>query len=272
MRSKKSRIKARKNMKIVFSCLSLLIIFLILLTVLCFLKIFDNDKSLFESRIDNVLLEKKKDTEEIKTVGWISIQGTNIDYPVVYAPGYDFSYKTDDFTWTEVDYNKLNNMIYVSGHNILNQSANPKITSKNHRRFEQLMGFTYYDFIKENQYIQYTFNGKDYIYKIFSVYYDETEELALYNNKFYSKKEITKFIEDAKKKNIYDIDVEVNNEDFLLSLVTCTKMFGDSKENFVVAARLLRDDEATILSKVLKSSKYKEVEKKMKGGEVYEEA
>lgn len=265
-------IKRRKNYYIIFSCLILLIIFLILLIVLRFSRFFVKDNYTFDSRIENVLTEKKKDTEDIKTVGWINVQGTNIDYPVVYAPGYDFSYKTDDFTWTEVDYNELNNMIYVSGHNILNQSANPKITSDNHRRFEQLMSFTYYDFIKDNQYIQYTFGGKGYIYKIFSVYYDKTEELALYNNKFYSKKEIDNFIKDAKKKNIYDVDVDVNNEDFLISLVTCTKMFGDSKENFVVAARLLRDDEATTLSKVLKSSKYKEVEEKMKGGEVYEDA
>lgn len=264
--------KRNKTKQAIFACLGLLIFILLILLIFCLLKLFYRKEYKIESRVENIISEKKKDDNNIKTLSWVKVQGTNIDYPVVYAPGYDFSYKADDFAWTEIDYGKLNNIVFVSGHNILNQSTNPEITAKNHTRFEQLMSFTYYDFVKDNQYIQYTIDGKDYVYKIFAVFYDETSELDLYNKIHYSKDNMRTYIDDALSKSIYKFDVDLVENDYMISLVTCTKMFGRKKNSFVVTGRLLRDGEKATLSKVSKTSKYKEVVKQMKGGEVYEEA
>ena len=41
-----------------------------------------------------------------------------------------------------------------------NVSSQPLIGDKNQGRFEQLMAYIYYDFVKENKYIQYTINNK----------------------------------------------------------------------------------------------------------------
>lgn len=264
--------KRNKTKQAIFACLGLLIFVLLLLIIFCLLKLFYRKEYKIESRVENIISEKKKDDKNIKTISWIKVQGTNIDYPVIYAPGYDFAYKVEDFAWTEIDYGKLNNIVFVSGHNILNQSTNPEITADNHKRFEQLMSFTYYDFVKENQYIQYTIDGKDYLYKIYAVFYDDLDELDVYNKKSYSKEEMKTYLDDVMKKNIYDFDVDVREDDYKISLVTCTKMFGKERQSFVVNGRLLRDGEKATLSEVSKSSKYREVEKQMKGGEVYEEA
>lgn len=277
--SSRGNLKRRKKSKqALFACWGLLVFLLVLLIVLSLVRVFGKKEYEIDSRVDNIITEKKKDDEDLKTVGWIRVQGTNIDYPVIYAPNYEFSYKIDDFAWTEIDYGKLNNIVFVSGHNILNQSANPRITGNNHKRFEQLMSFTYYDFVKDNQFIQYTIDGKDYIYKIYAVFYDSDRELDLYNKKFYSKDEMKTYLDDVLNKSIYDFDVDVREDDYFISLVTCTKMFGDGYDDsdergsFVVNGRLLREDEKATLSKVSKSAKYKEVEEQMKGGEVYEEA
>lgn len=272
MRSRKKNKGVGRTKQAFFACLGLLIFVLLLLLIFCLLKLFYSQTYKIDSRVENIATEKKKDDKNIKTLSWIRVQGTNIDYPVIYAPGYDFAYKVEDFAWTEIDYGKLNNIVFVSGHNILNQSSNPDVGDENHVRFEQLMGFTYYDFVKENQYIQYTIGGKDYLYKIYAVFYDDMDQLDLYNKKTYSKSDMSAYLADVMKKNIYDFDVDVNENDYQISLVTCTKMFGRERQSFVVNGRLLRKDEKATLSKVSKSSKYKEVEKQMKGGEVYEEA
>ena len=135
-----------------------------------------------EPRGRNIVNAQKKDGEGMKTVGWLRVQGTNIDYPIVYAPGINLDYKVDDFVWTEADYTSLNNIVYVSGHNIKNLSSTPLVADKSHSRFEQLMSFVYPDFIKDNQYIQYSIYGHDYLYKIYSVYFDDMANLDLYNN------------------------------------------------------------------------------------------
>jgi len=129
-----------------------------------------------ESRINNVEKEAKKRKELV--MGWIKVQGTNIDYPIISSSDINVSTVLYDFAWTNNrDNKKLGNREILFGHNILNVSSKPLINNKYHRRFEQLMSFVYSDFAKENQYIQYTFNGNDYLYKIFAVSFIKNNEL-----------------------------------------------------------------------------------------------
>lgn len=226
-----------------------------------------------ESRVEKMKEYAKKDTENYSTVGWLRVQGTNIDYPVIYAPGYDFSSKTDDFLWTEANEDKLLNKVSISGHNILNLSANPLVANKNHKRFEQLMSFLYYDFVKENKYIQYTFQGKEYVYKIFSVSFADFDELDLFATKDYSKKELNKYIQQSLKESFFKFDIDVNSSDKIISLDTCTRMFGsNSNKQFRVDARLVRDNELKTNYSVSKKSNYKEILDIMEGGEENEKA
>ena len=45
-------------------------------------------KRQIESRVDKVSEYAKKDSDDYTTIGWLRVQGTNIDYPVIYAPSY----------------------------------------------------------------------------------------------------------------------------------------------------------------------------------------
>lgn len=226
-----------------------------------------------ESRVDKVEEYSKKDTDEYSTIGWLRVQGTNIDYPVIYAPDYDFNSKTDDFVWNEIDSDQLLNRVTISGHNILNLSTNPLITDKNHKRFEQLMSFLYTDFVKDNKYIQYTFGGEEYLYKIFSVSFVEEKNLDFFVEDDYSKKKMDTYIQQSLKDSFFKFDIDVKNDDKIISLITCTRMYGyGSSKMFRVDARLTRKDELNTNYDVSQKSNYKEIEDIMKGGEENEKA
>ena len=230
-------------------------------------------KFVVESRVKNVNSAKRKDTTGVKTVGWLRVQGTNIDYPVYYAPNVDFGSITEDFAWTEADFDKLNNIIYISGHNIKNLSKNPLITDKKHNRFEQLMSFTYYDFAKDNQFIQYTFNGKDYMYQIFSVSYIDFYQTDVLNNNKYSKKALKSYIDGVKSESLYKYNIDVDENDNLIALDTCTRMFENNHSmHFRVVGRLLRKGESIRNKDIEITDKYREIEDIMKGGDSYDEA
>lgn len=221
-----------------------------------------------EPRAEQVLEEEKNDTDDYETMGWIRVQGTNIDYPVIYAPGYDFSDITKDFAWNEVKSDELLNKVNITGHNILNLSANPKMADENSRRFESLMSFVYLDFVKDNKYIQYTYQGKDYIYKVYAVSFPEHGDTDVFVRKNLTAIEMKDYINQSLEDSIFKFNIDVNENDKLISLITCTRMFGVHTDHELrVDARMIRDGELKTNYGVKKTSNYKEIAKLMKGGE-----
>ena len=132
--------------------------FLCLLVAIFFLLFYDYYP--VKARTEKIETYAQNDTDDYTTIGWLRVQGTDIDYPVIYAPGYDFSGKTDNFVWNEVNSDELLNQVTISGHNILNLSKNPLVADKNHQRFEQLMSFTYFQFLILNMIIFLSLLGK----------------------------------------------------------------------------------------------------------------
>lgn len=262
----KERILKNNKRKLVTTLIFLIV--LIIISIIVYLIFFSEKYYEIEVRKNNVEDYAKNDTGDYKTVGWLRVQGTNIDYPIIYAPDYNLNYKTDNYLWTEVNNKKLINKISVLGHNIMNLSSKPLVGKEYHSRFEQLMGFVYYDFAKENKYVQYTFNGEDYLYKIFSVSFVNDYDLDIYNGKNLSSKELNKYIKQSLDDSIFEYDVDVNGDDKIISLITCTRMFGVyDKKQFKVDARMVRKSEIITNYKVSKKEEYKDIEKLLEGEE-----
>ena len=228
----------RKKQLIVMICL--LIVMLIILMFLCIFKI----KSMFKkeiftdkSRINNVIEEKKKDNKKYyKTIGWLRVQGTNIDTPIInfyYEPSddeedskYDDDYiDKENYLWNfngkEKNFNKVN----ILGHNILNLSDHPDTGLNYFKRFDDLMSFVYYDFVEDNKYIEYTVGNKNYIYKVYSVEFvkDNDYDSEIYSN--YNNKKMNKYIKESINNSLFKFDVDVKNTDKIISLITCTRLF-----------------------------------------------
>lgn len=261
--------KNNKRRIILVFCTTLLLIGIILLIYLIGNLLMDKEDYKIESRSEDILKYQEKQNN-YSVEGWLRVQGTNIDYPVIYTSNtLELNNIVEDFVWRlEEDENLLDRTV-ILGHNIRNVSSNPLITDKEHTRFEQLMSLVYYDFAKENQFIQYTKNGKDYIYKIFSVSFINDYDLRY--SGYLSKNDLKEYIKQAIEDSYFKYDVEVDENDKIITLVTCTRFFsGNTSYQFKVEGKLLDEEEKLKLSKVTINDNYKEIEAIMKGGEVNE--
>lgn len=207
-----------------------------------------------------------------KIVGWLRVEGTNIDLPLVETNNSTNVLRSDyDFAWTNSFPDEKSNHPSFVSHNIRNVSSNPIVGDDKMSHFEQLMSFIYLDFIKDNQFIEYTNErGETSLYRIYAVALIEDDQSASYSDTF-TKKEISNYIEESKEVSMYDINTDVSNEDMLLSLYTCTRFYGTKEYSFRVDARKLRNNEKTTLSRVKTNKNYDKIESRLEEGEKNEE-
>lgn len=235
----------------VLTAVTILSLFVIIVSVVVILNLSKENYYSPPSRYEQARSTIIEDTE---TLGWISVQGTDIDYPVVYETAQVYV-GLKDYLWLSNRYIEGNNRIPIYGHNVKNVSNKPLMRDKENVRFEQLLSFVYYDFAKENLYIQYSQNGNDQLYKIYAIGFynkDEEEGYSLDNSK-----EVREYIDEVKENSIYDYSVDVNEDDFLISLITCTRFFGASeKTTFKIDARKVRDGEKINKYGVQKNKNY----------------
>lgn len=246
----------------------IILFFLMIIGCIVILLFNNNNKAIpifqVESRVSKIKNVKIEDENDFYPMGWVRVQGTNIDMPVIRTDNKEaqFPVQLKSFAWSRNKDDKFHNRILILGHNIFNLSSKPKIKDSRFDRFETLLSFVYYDFAKENQYIQLSLDGEEYVYKIFAIsFIRRVDTFVFLDNDDYSKKEMKKYISDLKKYSIYKYDIDVNEDDDVISLETCTRFFGaDVNYDFFVSGRLLRDDEKMNYSRVRKSDKYKKVE------------
>lgn len=239
-----------------------LIILLFVLIICVILLIILKPYYKIESRVNQVNEFSEKNSSS-KPLGWLRVQGTNIDFPIMYYNNVDdISDPTYDLGWSYEENKKIVNRTVILSHNMRNVSSQPLIGNKDHARFEQLMAYIYYDFVKENKYIQYTINNKNYLFKIYGISLQKEEDLSLEN---LNQNEMNDYIEYTKEKSYFNFDIDVNKNDKLITLITCTRFFGDSDYSFVVDGRLLRKHERINNYKVEESNNYNKIKKILKG-------
>lgn len=153
-------------------------------------------------------------------VGWIKVNGINIDYPVVQSKNNSY-YMTHNFEknynaagWIFVDYkNKLDGTdknIVIYGHNRRDGSM-----------FSSLKNVLKKDWYtnEENKIVNFITEEKNYKYEVFSIY--QVEEEDYYIQTKFNDTAFKKFINTLKKRSIYNFNTEVNENDSILTLSTC---------------------------------------------------
>ena len=246
----------------------LLISLILLIIILGFLIIFlvnrktnDEFKSepvtlSFESRVDKL---ETFDTGNFYKFGWLQVQGTYIDMPILdYRSSEAIEELNYSYGWLSSNYVQGENRMVIMGHNIINVSSTPMLPDENMENFEEIMAFSYEEFAKDNLYIQLTIDGKDEIYAIYAVgFYD----YGYIGDQSMSDDEVIKeYIKDTKKNSIYDYGITVNENDDLLVLKTCTRFFGaNEKQIFMINARKLRENEQVMTYRVRANKNYKEI-------------
>ena len=172
-------------------------------------------------------------------VGWIMIDGTQVNYPIV--QGNDNSYYLNhsyDKKWNSLgsvfmdyqsskDFSDLNTFIY--GHH-----------SKNGSMFGELYKYMNYDFYNEHPSFEiYTPNG-NYIVEIFSVYLDDANSDS-YNQKFSSLENYVSYINLIKDKSNYKTNIEVSMNDKIITLYSCSHEANSSKsDRYYIHGKLVK--------------------------------
>ncbi|MCC0664602.1 class B sortase [Clostridioides sp. ZZV15-6597] len=187
----------------------------------------------------SIKLQKKEDKrEDLSKINsdfkfWISVENTNINYPVVqskensYYLKKDF-YKKDSISGTLfMDYRNKSldeQNIIIYGHNM-----------KNKTMFNNLNKFKDRNFFEENNKIKITLNGKEFLYEVFSAYIVESDYDYLKTN-FSNELDYQNYINNIASKSLYKSHIKVNSSDKIVTLSTCTYEFNDAR--MVIHGRL----------------------------------
>lgn len=257
---KKSLTKNQKKRFFLLIFSSMILIILVVLFV--FWNPFKSKKTNFVSQpvtlsfVDRVEDLKQYVPEEETTyvVGWLQVQGTNIDFPILDYGEKDVSKELDN-GWRSPNYLTGENREVLLGHNIINISSTPIRDMENLSGFEGLLAFVYEDIAQENLYISYTKGNDTELYKIYAINFSNYDDDDSYS--FSSEDEVKKYIRRVRNSSIYDYDIDVDETDKLITLKTCTRYFGaEENQEFSIDARLVRDGEEIETYEVKKNTNY----------------
>ena len=222
-----------KLKRIIYALIELLFLVLLIVSLVMIYKWF-NEKRTTNNEIkqitNKVIIGKAKKTEiDLKklkemnndTVGWLKINNTNINYPVVKSKdnsfylNHSFLKKENNAGWIFMDYkNKLDDTdknIIIYGHNRLDNimfGSLKKVLDKNWYRK------------KDNLKIKFITDKGKKIYEIFSVY--KIKEENYYINTNFTEGKYTKFINNIKNRSFIDFNTNIDNTKQILTLSTCT--------------------------------------------------
>ncbi|WP_297522645.1 class B sortase [uncultured Clostridium sp.] len=171
---------------------------------------------------------------------WLTIENTNIDYPVTQGTDNTF-YLNNDFYKKPLEYgsifldfvnsfpNDFNNIIY--GHN-----------TKNDTMFTTLTDFKKQDFFNQNNKIKISDEFNDYEYEVFSVYtirgYEDPAFLYTYNSKRSTPTEKLSYLENLKQKSLHKSNTKFQENDKIITLITCS--YEASNTRTIVHGKLLK--------------------------------
>lgn len=191
-------------------------------------------------------------------VGWIKIDGTHIDNPVLYS-GNNSYYLEHNF---EKEYYKQGSIFMdmdsspmleytntvLHGHNWLNTTTN----------FSELPQYSDIEFYREHPIIEFNTRTEMHKWKIFAVIItsaDPKEDNGYVFNYLYPKmygQNFEGFMSEINKRTIFRTGIDVNESDKILTLSTCTreadkgKIWSDCR--IVIFSRMVREGESAYVN------------------------
>ena len=172
--------------------------------------------------------------------GWISIDGTSLNYPVMHTPdneeyylrkGFDKAYSRSGVPFLDADCQTGCGNYLIYGHNMTNGTM-----------FAQLVSYQNEKFWKEHPVIQFDTLYERGEYEVLAAFYSrvfykyETNAFRYYEYHDLTDPDTFKrYVDWVRDQSLYDTGVEAEPGDQLITLITCS--YGHSTERFVVVAR-----------------------------------
>jgi len=194
----------------------------------------------------NILPEYRELYEQnADLVGWLKIDGTLIDYPVLKSDDEEY-YMTRDF-FGRKNYN--GQLILDANCDPFTPSVNLVISGHNMKSGKMFGRLQYYassDYARKHPIIEFDTLFRQGEYRLVAAFYtwdyEAREGGFQYNVNIQYRRQMTAFLEKLDEIKLYDTGVSVEFGDELLMLSTCSYQTGDGR--FVVVARRLRPGEA----------------------------
>ena len=182
----------------------------------------------------NDLLQKNSDT-----VGWIQVNGTNINYPIVqttdnsYYLSHAFDKSKNSAGWVFMDYR--NNPIDFNQNTIL--YAHSRYNGTMFGSLKNILNSSWCS-NKNNYIIRLSTPTENTMWQVFSVYSIEKESYYI-TTSFQSDDEYSEFLNTIKNRSEVDFSATVNTLDKILTLSTCKDNFG---HRIVMHAKLIKKE------------------------------
>lgn len=190
---------------------------------------------------ERMLKVKKLQEENEDIVGWIEIEDTNINYPVLQGDDNEYylthnykkekSQKGSIFLTKDYDWSLPSDNLLIYGHNIMNGLM-----------FQDLLKYSDEEFYESHPVIRFTTENEDMEFEIFSVFksrvfYKSERNVFRYYDFINAdtEEEYNEFVENAKKSSLFDNDITTKYGEQLITLVTCSYHTEDGR--FVVIGK-----------------------------------
>ena len=256
--------KYKTKEKIKYICIYFFLILLIFLSVIYIIKFFSLKKEVAEESnlLNTIEVDENKITKEetermIKVknlqeenpdiVGWLEIENTSINYPVLQGTDNEYymthNYKKEKskngsiFLNKDYDWSIPSSNLLIYGHNM-----------QNGLMFQELLKYADKKFYEDHPIINFTTEKEEAEYEIISVFksrvYYKSEKNVFRYYYFVNAKtedEYNEFVENAKKASLYNIDATAQYNDQLITLSTCSYHIEDGR--FAVVARKIELDD-----------------------------
>ena len=169
------------------------------------------------------------------TVGWIQVNGTNINYPFVQASdnsfylNHSFDKSYNEAGWVFLDYrNDINNL---NKNTIL--YAHGRVDRVMFSSLKDILKSTWYDNL-DNHVIKLSTKTHNTLWQVFSVYHIETNDYI--KTKFQTDEEFAEFVKVLQDRSMYKFQTSVTGTDKILTLSTCY----NNDEKMVMHAKLIK--------------------------------
>ncbi|MBR3742127.1 MAG: sortase [Clostridia bacterium] len=170
-------------------------------------------------------------------VAWLKIPGTKINYPVVWTDRVDY-YLTHTFSGKEskigtlfslgkTDYATPGRNIAVYGHHITTSGGN---------MFQPLMSYKKKSFYENHKIIYFDTLYDLGEYTVFAVINMKSTEWDASMASFGSGQDFLAFVNRAKTAALYDTGIDVNENDHILTLITCDRDYHNPDGRLIVMA------------------------------------
>lgn len=172
--------------------------------------------------------------------GWIKIEDTTLDYPVMYSPNEPDFYLCHDFSknssisgvpFVDVECKDNNGIYIIYGHNMRNGTM-----------FNTILKYKDFEFWKQHKKIVFNTLKEDKVFEVVSAFYsqvytkDQKDVFRFYDYKDLSEeKTFCEFVSNVQKKSLYDTGITPTYGEEVLLLVTCS--YHTNEGRFVVVAR-----------------------------------